>query len=136
MGKYCYEEKQRGETRAMRQPGMWAVLGIWAIMSLGAAIDASWQGYGGQAFAATLTTFAFLLLVTLLLAARGVADGIAAKFGPGGGMFLGVCVFLFYMLYLLGTGTFLLARTAVMAGLIFVPMGLAVWAGGTAPGTW
>jgi membrane protease YdiL (CAAX protease family) len=120
----------------MKQLGAWAVLGIWAAFCLGGAIYASWQGYGGPAFAATLTTFAFLLLVTLLLAARGVADGIAARCGPWGGMFLGVCVFLFYLLYLLGTGTFLLARTAALAGLIFVPMGLAVWAGGAALGAW
>lgn len=120
----------------MRQLGTWAVLGIWATMCLGGALYASWQGYGGRAFAATLTTFAFLLLVTLLLAARGVADEIGAKFGPGGGMFLGACVFLFYLVYLLGTGTFLLARAAAMAGLIFVPLGLAVWAESAAAGVW
>lgn len=120
----------------MRQLGGWAVLGIWAAFCLGGVIYASWQGYGGQAFAATLTSFAFLLLVTLLLAARGVADGIYSRFGPGGGMFLGVFIFLFYLVYLLGTGTFLLARAAGMAGLIFVPLGLAVSAGGAAPGTW
>jgi membrane protease YdiL (CAAX protease family) len=120
----------------MRQLGTWAVLGIWASMCLGGAIYASWQGYGGQAFAATLTTFAFLLLVTLLLAARGVVDGITAKFGPGGGMFLGTCVFLFYILYLLGTGSFLLARAGAVAGLVFAPLGLAVWAESAAPGVW
>jgi CAAX protease family protein len=120
----------------MRQLGSGTVLGIWAAFCLGGAIYASWQGYGGRAFAATLTTFAFLLLVTLLLAARGVAEGIAAKFGPGGGMLLGTWVFLFYIVYLLGTGTFLLVRTAAMAGLIFVPLGLAVSAGGAAPGAW
>ena len=120
----------------MKQLGIWAVLGIWATMCLGGALYASWQGYGGRAFAATLTTFAFLLLITLLLAARGVADGITARFGPGGGMFLCTCVFLFYILYLLGTGTFLLTRAAAMAGLIFIPLGLAVWAAGAAAGAW
>jgi len=120
----------------MRQLGVWAVLGIWSAFCLGGAIYASWQGYGGQAFAATLTTFAFLLLVTLVLAARGVAEGISARFGKSGAMFLGLCIFLFYILYMLGTGTFLLARAAVMAGMIFVPLGLAVSAGGAAAGTW
>jgi membrane protease YdiL (CAAX protease family) len=120
----------------MRQLGTWAILGIWAAFCLGGAIFASWQGYGGREFAATLTTFSFLLLVTLLLAARGVADGIAAKFGSGGGMFLSVGVFLFYLLYLLGTGTILFAKAAVMAGLIFVPLGLAMSAGGAAAVAW
>ena len=120
----------------MRQIGVWAALGIWAVVCLGGALFASWQGYGGRAFAATLTTFAFLLLVTLLLAARGVAEGIAARFGPGGGMFLGAAVFLFYLVYLLGTGSFAMARAGAMAVLVFAPLGLAVWSEGAAAGTW
>ena len=120
----------------MKQLGAWAALGIWTALCLGGALYASWLGYGGRAFAATLTTFSFLLLAIFLLAARGVAEGITAKFGPGGGMFLGACVFLFYIVYLVGTGTFLLARAAAIAGLIFVPLGLAVWAAGAAPGAW
>jgi len=120
----------------MRQLGAWALLGIWAAFCLGGALFASWQGYGGRAFAATLTTFSFLLLVTLLLAARGVAEGIIAKLGSGGGMFLGIGVLFFYLVYMLGTGTFLFARAAVMSGLIFVPLGLAVSAGGAAAGAW
>jgi membrane protease YdiL (CAAX protease family) len=99
-------------------------------------LGGSLLGYGGRAFAATLTTMAFFLLIALLLAARGVTEGITTKLGPGGGMFLGVCVFLFYLVYLLGTGTFQLARAAAIAGLIFVPLGLAVWAGSAAPGAW
>jgi membrane protease YdiL (CAAX protease family) len=125
-----------GAIIAMRQVNVWTALGIWMAFCLGGALLASWQGYGGRAFAATLTTFAFLLLVTLLFAARGVAEGVAAKLGPGGGVLLGACVFLFYLLYLLGTGTLLLTRTASMAGLIFVPLGLALWAGDAAIGTW
>jgi membrane protease YdiL (CAAX protease family) len=120
----------------MKQIGVWTALGIWAAACLCGALFASWQGYGGRAFAATLTTFAFLLLVTLLLAARGVADGLVTKFGPGAGMFLGVTVFLFCLIYLLGTGTFELARAAAFAGLIFVPLGFAVWTGNAAAGAW
>jgi len=120
----------------MKQLGAWTVLGIWAALCLSGAIYASWQGYGGQAFSATLATMAFLLLVTLLLAPRGVAEAVTSRFGPRGGMFLGVCVFLVYLVYLLGTGSFLLARAAAFAGLIFAPLGLAVWAGGAAPGAW
>jgi hypothetical protein len=120
----------------MKQIGVWTALGIWALVCLCGALYASWQGYGGRAFAATLTTFAFLLLLMLLLAARGVADRLAAKFGPGGGMFLGTCVFLFYLLYLLGTGTFELRRVAAIAALVFLPLGLAVWTGSAGAGTW
>jgi CAAX protease family protein len=120
----------------MRQLGAWAALGIWAGFCLGGALFASWQGYGGRAFAATLTCFAFLLLAMMLLAARGVADSINAKFGPAGGMLLGVCVLFAYLLYLLGTGGVLLGRVAAIAGLIFVPLGLAAWAGNAAAGAW
>ena len=120
----------------MKQLGPWAVLGIWAGCCLGGALFASWQGYGGRAFAATLTCFAFLLLAMLLLAARGVAEGINAKFGAAGGVFLGVCVLLAYIFYLLGTESVSWARIAVVAGLVFVPVGLAVWAGNAAPGAW
>jgi uncharacterized protein len=120
----------------MKQLGLWPVVGIWAAFCLGGALYASWLGYGGRAFAATLTTFAFLLLVTLVLAARGVAESIAAKFGPGGGLLVGACVFLAYMVYLVGTGTFAVGRAEAIAGLIFVPLALAVSAGSAAAGTW
>ncbi|MGB9435390.1 MAG: CPBP family intramembrane glutamic endopeptidase [Candidatus Acidiferrum sp.] len=120
----------------MKQLGVWATLGIWAGFCLGGALFASWQGYGGRAFAATLTCFAFLLLTTLLLAARSVVDGINAKFGPAAGIFLGVCVLFVYLLYLLGTSAALWWRVGAIAGLIFVPLGMAVWAGSAAIGAW
>ncbi|MGB2677227.1 MAG: CPBP family intramembrane glutamic endopeptidase [Candidatus Acidiferrum sp.] len=120
----------------MRQLGIWAVLGIWAGLCLGGALYGSWQGYGGRAFGAALTVFAFFLLVMLVFAARDVAEGWVEKFGPGGGFFLGACVLVFYLVYLLGTGTFAVARAGAMAGLIFVPLGLAVSAGGAAAGAW
>ena len=120
----------------MRQLGAWGVLGIWAVFCLGAGLFATWRGYGGRAFAAALAAFSLLLLLELLLAARGVADGLAEKLGPGSGMFLGACVFLVYLVYLLGTGTFVLTKAATMAGLVFVPLGMAVWANGAVPGAW
>jgi membrane protease YdiL (CAAX protease family) len=120
----------------MKQLGAWSILGIWAAFCLGGALYASWQGYGGQAFAATLTCFAFLLVVMMLLAARGVSDSINSRFGAAGGIFLGVCALLAYFLYLLGTHSFLFVRAAAIAGLIFVPLGLAVWAGNAAAGAW
>jgi len=120
----------------MRQLGIGAVLGIWAGLCLGGALYSTWQGYGGRAFGATLTAFAFFLLVTLSFAARGAAEALAEKFGPGGGFFLGACVLVFYLAYLLGTGTFELARAGAMAGFIFVPLGLAVSAKRAATGAW
>jgi membrane protease YdiL (CAAX protease family) len=120
----------------MKQLRLWAVLGIWAAFCLGAALFASWQGYGGRAFAATLTCFAFLLLAMLVLAAGGVADAISGRFGAASGISLGVCVLLFYLAYLAGTRTLLLSRAAMMAGLIFVPLCLALWAGTAAAGVW
>src|SRR6266403_1384448 len=82
----------------MRQLNVWAILGIWAGLSLGAALYAAWEGYEGRAFAATVATFSILLLVMLVFAARGVAEGLAGRFGPAGGSWLdllivsGICV--------------------------------------------
>jgi membrane protease YdiL (CAAX protease family) len=120
----------------MKQLEAWTVGGIWALLCLGGGLYASWQGYGGRAFAATLSAFAFLLLVTLMFAARGVTEGVAAKLGRSSGLLLGGCVFLFYVTYLLGTGTFQMAKAATIAGMVFVPIGMAVWAGSAAPGVW
>src|SRR3974390_2737840 len=120
----------------MKQLGLWPVLGIWAAFCLGGALYASWLGYGGRAFAATLATFAFLLFVTLVMAARGVPEGIAARFGAAAGLLLGVCVLLAYIVYLTGTATFTVWRAGAIAGLLFVPLALAISAGGPAAGTW
>jgi membrane protease YdiL (CAAX protease family) len=128
MCKYGYEENERGAIRT--------ILGIWAGFCLSGALFASWQGYGGRAFAATLTCFAFLFLVMLVLAARGMADAISAKLGGAGGTVLGACALLLYLVYLLATSSVLLTRIAAMAGLIFVPLGLAIWAGTAPIATW
>ncbi len=120
----------------MKQLGVWVLLGVWAVLSLAGVVFALWQGYSGRAFAATATTAALLLLLMLLFAARGVADRFAATFGSGGGLLLGVVVFLLYVVYLFGTGTFVLGRLAIMAGFIFAPLALAMSAQGSAPGSW
>jgi uncharacterized protein len=120
----------------MRQLGAWTVLGIWAAGCLCAGLFAMWQGYGGRPFAATLTAFSIFLLLELLFAARGIVDGMAGKLGPGSGMVLGACLFLVYLVYLLGTGIFDVTKAATVAVLIFAPLGLAVWANGAAAGAW
>lgn len=120
----------------MRQLSFWSALGIWAAVCLAGALYASWQGYGGRPYAATLTAFAFYLLVLLLFAARGVAEDAAAKLGHGGGFLLGACVFAAYVAYLLGTGSFTPLRLLAMAGFVFAPLALAMSAEGAAPGAW
>ena len=100
------------------------MLGLWAGLCLTGTFYATWHGYGGRGFASTLTAFAFFFLVVLLFAARGVADGLAARFGPGGGIALGAAAFLAYLIYGLGTNTFTLGRAGAVACLAFVPMAL------------
>src|SRR5580693_1940331 len=116
----------------MRQLNVWAMLGIWAGLSLGAAFYGAWEGYEGHAFAATVATFSILLLVMLTFAARGVAEGLAEKFGPSGGFLLGACVFVAFVVYLVGTGSFAVGRAGAMAAFVFVPLGLAVSSKGSA----
>jgi uncharacterized protein len=120
----------------MKQLSAWSVLGFWALFCVGGILFATWQGYGGRAFAATCACFAFVLLVMLLLAAKGVAERLTAKLGAASGVLLGVCLLLTYIGYLIGTSALLWTRVAEMAGLIFVPIALAVWAGTAAPGVW
>ena len=119
----------------MKQAGVWTVLCIWSVVCAGAALIASWQGYGGPPFAVTLSVFAFLLALMLFFAARGVAERMAG-FGPAGGLLLATCVYLAYLGYLLGTGSLSFARVAAMAGLIFISLGLGIWAGQAGPGVW
>jgi membrane protease YdiL (CAAX protease family) len=120
----------------MKQLGVRETLGICAGICLGGGLYGTWEGYGGRAFAATLTTFAILLLGMLLFAARGVAERLARSMGPTTSFLLGTCMFLTYLVYLLGTGTFAVPRAMVMAGFIFVPLGVAMAAHGAAPGAW
>src|SRR5260370_9353057 len=100
------------------------MLGLWAVLTLTGALYSAWLGYGGRAFAATLTAFAFSFLVMLLFAARGVADSLASRFGSGSGYLLGAAVFLVYLIYGLGTKTFPFTGSAAFAGLVFIPLAL------------
>jgi membrane protease YdiL (CAAX protease family) len=112
------------------------MLGLWAALCFAGGLYASWQGYGGRDFAATLTAFALFLGVMLLFAARGVADFFSSRFGPGGGYLLGAGVFLAYLIYALGTNTITIARAGAVAGLVFVPLALATSAEHRPIGAW
>jgi membrane protease YdiL (CAAX protease family) len=127
--------KGLGAAQEMKQANFWAVLCIWSAVCVASALIAAWQGYGGPPFAVTLTVFSFLLAVMLFFAARGVAERMA-DFGPVGGLLLCACVYLGYLGYLLGTGSLSFARVVAMAGLIFVSLGLAIWAREAGPGAW
>src|SRR6266478_9476800 len=81
---------------ATRHLGPLPMLGLWAVLTLTGALYSAWLGYGGRAFAATLTAFAFFFLVMLLFAARGLDSSLAARFGAGSGYLLGTSVFLAY----------------------------------------
>lgn len=112
------------------------MLGLWTGLCLTGTFYATWHGYGGREFAATLTAFAFFFLMMLLFAARGVADGLAARLGPGGGIALGAAAFLAYLIYGLGTNTFSLARAGAVGCVVFVPMALTASAERKPGGTW
>ena len=112
------------------------MLGLWAALGLTGALYATWQGYGGRAFAATLTTFAVFFLLMLLFAAAGVPEKLARRLGAGGGYLLGACLFLVYLIYAVGTNTIAFTRVGIAAGLVFLPLALAASAEKRPPGAW
>ena len=121
---------------AARQLGILPALGIWAALCFAGAVYASWLGYGGRAFAAAVTTFAWLFLGLLLFAARGVSDRLASRFGSAAGYLLAVAAYFAYLIYSFGTNTFSIPRIAVAALLVFVPIALAASAEKRPPGAW
>jgi membrane protease YdiL (CAAX protease family) len=121
---------------ATRQLGALAMLGLWAVLTLTGALYSLWLGYGGRAFAATLTAFAFFFLMMLLFAARGVDSSLDSRFGAGSGYLLGAAVLLVYLIYAWGTNTFAFTRGAAAAGLVFIPLALAGSADRRPPGSW
>jgi CAAX protease family protein len=121
---------------AARQLGVLPTIGLWAAFCFGGALYASWLGYGGHAFAATLTAFAWLFLANLLFAARGVSEWFTSRFGAASGYFLALAAFLAYLIYALGTNTFSIPRACVAALFVFLPVALAASAGKRPSGAW
>ena len=119
-----------------RQLGPLAVLGLWAGLCLVATFYATWHGYGGQEFAATLTAFAFYALVMLMFAARGVGERFAARLGAGGGILLSAAAFLTYLIYAIGTGSFAMPRVGAVGLFVFAPLALAASAERAGAGAW
>ncbi len=120
----------------MKALGFWTVFGIWATLCVIGVSFALWSGYGGRALAATLTTFAFLLLPMLAFAARGVPEYLTSKLGPTSGLFHGLGIFMLYLVYAVGTGSVSILRVLIIAGFVFVPILLGFSAGNAAAGTW
>ena len=112
------------------------MLGLWAILTLTGMLYSVWLGYSGRAYAATLTAFAFLFLIMLLFAARGVETSLATRFGAGAGHLLGAALFLVYLIYALGTDSFTVGRAATAAALVFIPLSVAASAERKPAGTW
>lgn len=119
-----------------RQLGPFATLGLWALLCFVGGLYASWHGYGGREFAATLSTFAFYFGVVLLFAGRGVPEFLASRFGAGAGSLLVAAAFFAYLVYGIGTSTFAFARAGAVAAFVFVPLALAASAGGKTAGAW
>jgi len=109
---------------------------VWAVSCFVGALYASWLGYGGRAFAATLTAFGWFFLMMLLFAARSVSEKLAARFPATAGYFLGTAALLAYLIYSLGTNTFSIGRFAAAALLVVVPLALAASAAKHPAGAW
>ena len=119
-----------------RQLGPFPTLGLWAALCFGGGLYASWQGFGGRAFAATLTVFSFYFGVMLLFAARAVPELLSARFGAGTGCLLGVTALLAYLIYAIGTNTFAFSRAGAIAAIVFIPLALAASAERRPSGAW
>jgi uncharacterized protein len=96
----------------------------------------AWLGLRGRPLFATLAALAIFLLVMLLCAARGVTEEILARFGDAAAILLAAALFLTYLMYTLGTGTFSAPRIASVCALVFVPLALTASAERQPPGSW
>jgi CAAX protease family protein len=121
---------------ATRQLGPFSVLGLWATLCFAGGLYASWFGYGGRGFAATVTAFSFYFGVMLLFAARGVPEILFGVFGARAAYFLGALTFIAYLIYAIGTNTFAFSRAGAVAAIIVIPLALAKSAEGQPPGAW
>jgi membrane protease YdiL (CAAX protease family) len=121
---------------AYRQLGPAPIASAWALISAAAGLYGAWLGFRGRPLFATLAALAIFLLVMLLCAARGVTEEILARFGGAAAIVLAAALFLTYLMYTLGTGTFSAPRIATVCALIFVPLALSTSAERRPPGVW
>lgn len=123
-----------------RQLGLTAAVALWAVVTLVAALYGTWLGYGGREFAITLAVFAFFLGVEVLVAARGIGERLAALFdsrrGPLPALALLALPLFAYLIYALGTNSFLWWRVGIAIGFIALPSLLLASARQRRPGVW
>ena len=115
------------------------MLGLWVVLVAIFVLFAVFTMHGsahGRAFVATLLTFAFLLSVMLLFAARDIPDRVATLAGPGSGWLLGLIIFFIFLIYALGAGVASFARLGGIAAFIFFPLAILSSAQSSAPGSW
>jgi uncharacterized protein len=121
---------------ANRQLGPAPTACAWALLSAAAGLYGAWLGLRGRPLFAALAALAIFLLVMLLCAARGIPEEILARFGGAAAILLAAALFLTYLMYIWGTGTFSAPRLASVCALIFVPLALAASAERRPPGVW
>jgi len=122
-----------------RQLGLFPLLGLWAALVTIFVLFAVFTMRGsahGRAFVATLLTFAFLLAVMLLFAARDIPHRFAALAGPSSGWLLGVISFFIFLVYALGAGATTFKSIGAIAAFIFFPLALLSSAQSATPGAW
>jgi len=91
-------------------------------VELGAALYAALGGYEGAHLRRRWRRFRFYAGDAGVCSARG-GGGTGWKIRPAGGFLLGACVFVAFVIYLVGTGTFAMERAGAMAAFVFVPLG-------------
>src|SRR5258708_23223365 len=109
-----------------RQLAFFPMLTLWAALSAVFIVVAHFSGYGfssgGRSFIATLLSFALLLAVMLLFAARGITEKFSSTAVPGSAWLLALILFFAFLVYALGTGAASLTRLAVSPTFIFLPL--------------
>lgn len=118
---------------ADRQIGPAVALCLWAATSFAAALYGTWLGYGGREFAIVLGVFAFFLAVEILVAARGICGRLAGLFPA---LALVPIPLLAYLIYALGTNSFLWRRAGLVTAFVALPALLVASARRRAPGAW
>ncbi len=113
-----------------------AALLVWAVLSLAATIYAASLGYGGRSFAITAAVFALLLAAQILPASGGAADKLATTLGGPGTTLLALLPVSAYLIYALGTNSFLWWRVALVTGYVALPVALTASCAKAPPGRW
>src|SRR5258708_37714781 len=125
---------------AARQLAFFPILTLWAALTAVFIVVAHFSGYGfpsgGRSFTATLLSFALLLAVMLLFAARGSTEKFSSTAGPGSAWLLALILFFAFLVYALGTSAASLTRLAAAAAFIFLPLLLLAAARSSSSGSW